>query len=226
MPLLTLPNEVLVEIAKHLEPHDRSLGALRMLGHSTRFLRVVRHKPTYCSLGMLPSCKRLLASGIALRNIITRRQFRDALHDIVHGTTYPDTHSLQLRQIDSPRCVKNVFKVFPNLKALIVPRSAIAHLQLDRVQSRSLHSRHDHIDAIVDFLALQTGARTVTFHLTCPGGRIPVNSIGKYGWHDEAHFSNFDPRGRDSAPTGLLSDWDPMLNDMQFEVAYWLWSVF
>ena len=50
MPLLTLPNEVLVEIAKHLEPHDRSLGALRMLGHNTRFLRVVRHKPTFCLL--------------------------------------------------------------------------------------------------------------------------------------------------------------------------------
>ena len=174
---------------------------------------------------MLPSCKRLLASGIALRNIITRRQFRGDLHDIVHGNTYPDTHSLQLLQIDSPRCVKNVFKVFPNLKALIVPRSAIAHLQLDRVQSRSLHSRHDHIDAIVDFLALQTGARAVTFHLTCGPSRIPVNSpIGKYGWHDEAHFSNFDPRGRDLAPTGLLSDWDPMLNDTQFEVAYWVWS--
>ena len=224
MPLLTLPNEVLVEIAKHLEPHDRSLGALRMLGHSTRFLRVVCHKPTYCSLGMLPSCKRLLASGIALRNIITRRQFRGDLHDIVHGNTYPDTHSLQLLQIDSPRCVKNVFKVFPNLKALIVPRSAIAHFRLDRVQSRK---EADHIDAIVDFLALQTGARAVTFHLTCPISRMPVNSpIGKYGWHDEAHFSNFDPRGRDSAPTGLLSDWDPMLNDTQFEVAYWLWSVF
>ena len=224
MPLLTLPNEVLVEIAKHLEPHDRSLGALRMLGHSTRFLRVVRHKPTFCSLGMLGSCKRLLASGIALRNIITRRQFRDDLHEIVHGTTYPDAHSLQLRRILSPRCVKNVFKVFPNLKALIVPRSAIAHFQLDRIQSRG---QDHHIDAIVDFLALQTGARAVTFHLTCLIGRMPVNSpIGKYGWHDEAHFSNFDPRRRDSAPTCLLSDWDPMLNDTQFEVAYCLWSVF
>ena len=223
MPLLTLPNEVLVEIAKHLEPHDRSLGALRMLGHSTRFLRVVRHKPTFCSLW---GCKRLLhARGIALRNIITCSQFTGGRHGGVQGATYPDTHSLQLRRILSPRCVKNVFKVFPNLKALIVPRSAIAHLQLDRVQSRSLHSRHDHIDAIVDFLALQTGARAVTFHLTCPISRMPVNSpIGKYGWHDEAHFSNFDPRGRDSAPTGLLSDWDPTLNDTQFEVAYWVWS--
>ena len=142
MPLLTLPNEVLVEIAKHLEPHDRSLGALRMLGHSTRFLRVVRHKPTFCSLW---GCKRLLhARGIALRNIITCSQFTGDRHGVVQGATYPDTHSLQLRRILSPRCVKNVFKVFPNLKALIVPRSAIAHLQLDRVQSRSLHSRHDH----------------------------------------------------------------------------------
>ena len=160
MPLLTLPNEVLVEIANwHLERHDRSLGALRMLGHSTRFLRVARHKPTFCSLW---GFKRLHARGIALRNIITHSQFTDDRHGIVHGATYPDTHSLQLRQIDSPRCVKNVFKVFPNLKALIVPRSAIAHFQLDRVQSRS---QHDHIDAIVDFLALQIWARTVTFHL-------------------------------------------------------------
>ena len=94
MPLLTLPNEVLVEIAKHLEPHDRSLGALRMLGHSTRFLRVVRHKPTFCSLW---GCKRLLhARGIALRNIITCSQFTGDRHGVVQGATYPDTHSLQL----------------------------------------------------------------------------------------------------------------------------------
>ena len=51
MQLLTLPNEVLVEIAKHLEPHDPSMGAFRMLGKSTRDLTMVCHKPTlptYC----------------------------------------------------------------------------------------------------------------------------------------------------------------------------------
>ena len=75
----------------------------------------------------------------------------------------------------------NVFKVFPNLEALIVPRVAIAHFQLDRVQSRK---EADHIDAIVDFLALQTGARAVTFHLLSAHrrfSRIPLNSpIGKH----------------------------------------------
>ena len=44
----------------------------------------------------------------------------------------------------------------------IAPRKAIARIRLDRVQSRNAHH---HVDAIVDLLDLQIGARTVGFQI-------------------------------------------------------------
>ena len=86
----------------------------------------------------------------------------------------------------------------------IAPRKAIARIRLDRVQSRNAHH---HVDAIVDLLALQIGARTVGFQiLNLPHPRCHDHHFPKYGWHEQVRFSNFDLASRDSAraPTGLL----------------------
>ena len=113
MPLPTLPDEILVAIAKYLEPHDPSLGAFRMLGPRTLKLQVARHRPIECRLcAALPR---------------------------VRGVT-------------------NVFKVLPNLEALVVPQDAISRFRHSRVQSqRSI----DHVNATIDFLAQHTGAQVV-----------------------------------------------------------------
>ena len=86
----------------------------------------------------------------------------------------------------------------------IAPRKAIARIRLDRVQSRNAHH---HVDAIVDLLALQIGARTVGFQiLNLPHPRCHDHHFPKYGWHEQVRFSNFDLASKDSAraPTGLL----------------------
>ena len=161
MQLLTLPNEVLVEIAKHLEPHDPSMGAFRMLGKSTRDLTVVRHKPAYCGRIMELPWLHALWPGVVLRNLIIRDSFRDrVLRAALHGATYPHVHSLQLDRVLSPHSVKNVFKVFPNLKELIAHRSAICvH------RHRTLQSEHqsDHTDAMVDFWLNKLGHKSLKF---------------------------------------------------------------
>ena len=77
MQLLTLPNEVLVEIAKHLEPHGPSMGAFCMLGKSTRDLTVDRHKLAYCGRIMELPWLHALWPGVVLRNLIIRDSFKN-----------------------------------------------------------------------------------------------------------------------------------------------------
>ena len=83
---MQLPNEVLVEIAKHLELHAPSLGAFRMLSHNTRYVRVACHKPVSCRVRDMP---RLQGGGVVLLNIITNDQFWNERYEIVHRITYP-----------------------------------------------------------------------------------------------------------------------------------------
>ena len=216
MQLLTLPNEVLVEIAKHLEPHDPPLGAFCMLGKSTRDLTVVRHKPAYCGRIMELPWLHALWPGVVLRNLIIRDSFRDRVLRVaaLHGATYPHVHSLQLDRVLSPHSVKNVFKVFPNLKELIVHRSAICvH------RHRTLQSEHqsDHTDAMVDFLAQQTGAQVVEVLCQPEWGHQAFPQGPRYGWYSGVCFKIFNPTIRNLAPAcRSFSDWDPMQNDNQF----------
>ena len=120
---MQLPNEVLVEIAKHLELHAPSLGAFRVLCHSTRHVIVARHKPIFCRVRDVP---RLQAGGVVLLNIITKDQFWNDRYEIVHRITYPCVRSVQIDDIHEKEWVKNVLKISPNLKALIAARGAIA----------------------------------------------------------------------------------------------------
>ena len=217
MQLLTLPNEVLVEIAKHLEPHDPSLGAFRMLGKSTRGLTVVRHEPIDCGRIVILPWLHACWPGVVLRNLIIRDSFKDrVLQSALHGATYPHVHSLQWDLVLSPHSVKNVFKVFPNLKELIVHRSAICVHRHTTLQSEH---QSDHTDAMVDFLAQQTGAQVVEVLCQNPewGYQVFPEGPGRYGWIRGVCFKNFNPTIRNLAPAcRSFSDWDPMQNDNQF----------
>ena len=215
MQLLKLLTKVLVEIAKHLEPYDPSLGAFCMLSKSTRNLTVVRLQ--YCGRIMEFPWLHALWPGVVLRNLIIRDSFKDrVLQSALHGATYPHVHSLQLDLVLSPHSVKNVFKVFPNLKELIVHRSAICVHRHTTLQSEH---QSDHTDAMVDFLAQQTGAQVVELLCENPewGYQVFPEGPGRYGWYRGVCFKIFNPTIRNLAPAcRSFSDWDPMQNDNQF----------
>ena len=174
MPLLTLPNEILVIIAKHLEPHDPSLGAFRMLGHGTRYARVACHKPVSCRVRDMP---RLQGGGVVLLNIITNDQFWNERYEIVHRITYPCVRSVQIDQIHKKEWVKNVLKIFPNLEALIATRGAILHSQ----------PIPDH-ENMISFLAQDIGAQLVEKLV----GSNPTPVARESNCWDRVRFSNFD----------------------------------
>ena len=171
---MQLPNEVLVEIAKHLELHAPSLGAFRVLCHSTRHVRVARHKPIFCRVRDVP---RLQAGGVVLLNIITKDQFWNDRYEIVHRITYPCVRSVQIDQIHQKEWVKNVFKIFPNLKALIATRGAILHSQ----------PIPDH-ENMISFLAQDIGAQLVEKLI----GSNPTPVARESNCYDQVRFSNFD----------------------------------
>ena len=187
MPLLTLPNEVLVIIAKHLEPHDPSLGAFRMLGHGTRHARVACHKPVSLRVRDMP---RLQGGGVVLLNIITKDQFWNERYEIVHRITYPCVRSVQIDQIHEKKWVKNVFKIFPNLEALIATRGAIARTFKRPVPVPGPeHSQPipDH-ENMISFLAQDIGAQLVEKLV----GSNPTPVARESNCWDRVRFSNFD----------------------------------
>ena len=184
---MQLPNEVLVKIAKHLELHAPSLGAFRVLCHSTRHVIVARHKPIFCRVRDVP---RLQAGGVVLLNIITKDQFWNDRYEIVHRITYPCVRSVQIDQIHKKEWVKNVFKIFPNIEALIATRGAIAQTFKRPVPVPGPeHSQpipaHENM---ISFLAQDIGAQLVEKLV----GSNPTPVARESNCWDRVRFSNFD----------------------------------